>query len=238
MEDRNYEQTESTGPTGPRWNLCSSALTQVSSNSNAQAEQKKNKPAPLQDLRVFLEKEGLLKRDEDITAKSVHAALKLMYLKHSSKLSRDMQRIILSITACVSMLAVNKGQEHNQMVETLAQRLSSKIETLMNREMEKISGLIEMSLANQSEMQNMSKKLDDLAGALHKALKAVNTNLNMVVNTLDKLTTTMSSYKDTLLKDSNGSSSSGPKGHQRPLQRIKASPSRRVQQRHHELEPG
>ncbi|KAH8983324.1 hypothetical protein EDB86DRAFT_3085439 [Lactarius hatsudake] len=198
MEVRNCEQTENTGP-GPKRNLRSSASAHVTSNSNAQAEQKKTKSAPLQELRALLEKEGLLKKDEDITAKSIHAALKLMYVKYNSKLSPDMQKIILSITACISMLAADKGQEHNQTVETLAQRISDKLETSVNREMGKISNLIETSLANQSEMQSTSKKLDESAGALHKAIEVVNSNLNTVVNTLDKLTTTVSLYKEVLL---------------------------------------
>ncbi|KAH9027790.1 hypothetical protein EDB85DRAFT_1972870 [Lactarius pseudohatsudake] len=193
MEARNPEQTESAGPTGQKRNLRSSALTQASSSSNAQGEQKRTKSTSLQEPRILLEKEGLLKKDEDITAKSVHAALKLMFVKYNSKLSPDMQRIILSLTACVATLAADKGQEHSQTVETLAQRLSDKLENSVNKGIEKLSSLIETSLANQSEMQSTSKKLDESAGALHKALEVVNINLNAVANTSDKLTNTVSS---------------------------------------------
>ena len=62
-----------------------------------------------------------------------------------------------------------------------------------------MSNAIESSLANQRELQKLSKKIEDLAAAIHKALEEVDKNLVVVSDSSNKLTNTMSSYKDALL---------------------------------------
>jgi hypothetical protein len=76
---------------------------------------------------------------------------------------------------------------------------NTKADLALEKGLEKLSTLMDVSLANQREIQNTTKKLGETADMIHKASIDVSKNVAEVTDTSSKLTNTVSTYKEMLL---------------------------------------
>ena len=96
-------------------------------------------------------------------------------------------------------LALQKEQNKGEEVERLAKQISTQIESTVEKGLQKLSNLIDVSLANHTDIQNSTKKLGEAAEVISKATDDISKNLAVVSDTSSKLTNMVSSYKDMLL---------------------------------------
>jgi hypothetical protein len=73
------------------------------------------------------------------------------------------------------------------------------VEEAIDRGITKLSKVIESSLTSHKELQDSSKRMEESAAAIHKVLEQVDKNLAVVSDSSNKLTNTVSSYKEALL---------------------------------------
>ena len=140
-----------------------------------------------------------MKRDEPVTAMSVHEAFKKIFEKVKSKCQPDAHTTVISFMMVLGELVVQKEQNKGGEAERLAKQISMQIESIVDKGLQKLSNLIDVSLANHTDIQSSTKKLEEAAVAISKATEDVSKNLAEASDTSSKLTNTVSSYKDMLL---------------------------------------
>jgi hypothetical protein len=201
MDDKKLVQAERViPPSGTRRTLRSATATQASSKDIAAPEQKKSQQkAMLAAQRALLDKEGFLKTEEDLTATSLYTAYKLIFDRYLAKTPSDTQKVMLAFKAALAMYAAEKNSESETVAETCAKRISDKVDEALDRGITKLSNAIESTLTAQREIQSASLRVEETATAIHKALEDVGKNLTTISDTSNKLTNTVSSYKEILL---------------------------------------
>lgn len=155
-----------------------------------------------------MDKEGILKAEDRITAESLYTALKVIHEKYNSKLAPEVlvQKIMIAFHAALGVLAAEKNAEQDPGMVECAKIISDKVEEAIDKGLSKLSTAVESALANQKDMQASPKRIEEStaaihvsATAIHKTLEEVDKNLVVVTDTSNKLTSTMNSYKDVLL---------------------------------------
>jgi hypothetical protein len=201
MDDKKLAQAERViPPSGTRQTLHSATATQGSSKDIAAPEQKKSQQkAMLAAQRALLDKEGFLKTEEDLTATSLYTAYKLIFDRYLAKTPSDTQKVMLAFKAALAMYAAEKISESETVAETCAKRISDKVDEALDRGITKLSNAIESTLTAQREIQSALLRVEETATAIHKALEDVGKNLTTISDTSNKLTNTVSSYKEILL---------------------------------------
>ena len=213
MEDKKPAKAERIPPLPPqpptKRNLRSASAAQATASRSAPTEQNKTdnlKKSLMATPRALPDKEGILKAEDRITAESLFMALKVIKEKYSSKMPTDVQKIMIAFLASLGVLAVEKNAERDPSMEECAKIISAKVEEAIGKGIAKLSTAMESMLANQKDMQATSKRIEESttaihesAMAIHKMLKEVDKNLVVVTDTSNKLTCTMSSYKDVLM---------------------------------------
>lgn len=149
--------------------------------------------------RALLDKEGIHKVEDCITAESLFSAHKSIYERYYARLPSDTQKIMVAFHASLGVLVAEQNAEQDLGMAECAKLISTKVEEAIDKGLAKISNTVESSLTNQKDMQASSKKIEESAAAIQKSLEEVDKNLIAVSDTSNKLTDTMSSYKDTLL---------------------------------------
>ena len=96
-------------------------------------------------------------------------------------------------------LATEKELSRGGEAEKIAKQVSTHIDSAVEKGIQKLSNLVNVSLANQKDLQNTAKKLGEVAEVIHKTTEEVSKNLAEASDTSNKLTTTMGSYKDMLM---------------------------------------
>ena len=175
------------------------APTVPTEDSALNAQKQLNKKALLAQTRALMDKQGFLKQEERITVSSLYEAFKLMHNRYNPKIPTEAQRSLLAFKVLLGVLVVEQNEAQDQGMVECAAIISTKVEEAIDKGLAKMSNAIESSLANQRELQKSSKKIEDSAAAIHKALEEVDKNLVVVSDSSNKLTNTMSSYKDALL---------------------------------------
>ena len=196
MEGRQHTQAERlNSAAGARKNLRPSTVVQ------AQGYEDRNQRADaiLKAPRILLEKEGVLKQDEKVTDMSIYKAYQLLCEKIRPKIQPDLSKLLVAFLIPLGELALNSELEKSKKVEEAPKTLSGKMDETLEKGLEKLSTLVEASLANQKELQNTSKKLEEAAEDIHKSTQDVNRNLAAASDTSSKLTNTVSTYKEMLL---------------------------------------
>ena len=150
-------------------------------------------------MRAMLDKEGLLKQEECITVGSLYDTFKLIHDRYNAKIPSDVQKTMLTFKVLLGMLTAQQQQEQDIGMTECAVLISKKVEEAIGKGLAKLSGIMESTLANQKDMQNSLKHIEGAAQAIHKALEEVDKNLAVVSDSSNKLTNTVSSYKDALL---------------------------------------
>ena len=154
-----------------------------------------------QATRAHLDKGGYLKKDEPVTAMSVHETFKKIFEKIKTKCQPDVHTTLIAFMMLLTEMAgereLNKGGEAERMVK----QISAQVDNAVEKGLQKPSNLIDVSLANQKDIQNSAQKLGEVAEAIHKATEDVSKNLAEASDTSNKLTTTVGSYKDMLLAE-------------------------------------
>ena len=204
MEGKNLAQADrSTQPANTKRALRPSTVAQASSaNSKNTNAVKPDINVLSQATRTHLEKEGLLKRDDPVTAKSAYEAFKKIYEKVKTKCQPDVQTTLISFMMVLGELAVQKDQgKGEEEAERLAKQVSTQIDSAVEKGLQKLSSLIDVSLANHMDIQNSTKKLGEAAEVISKASEEVSKKLAEASDTSNKLTSTVSSYKDMLLAE-------------------------------------
>ena len=126
MEGKNLAQADrSTQPVNPKRALRSTTAAQVPTAS------RKNSNAAKPDIKVLsqatrthLEKEGLLKRDEPVTAMSVYEVFKKIFEKVKSKCQPEAHTTLISFMMILGELVVQKDQSKGGEAEKLAKQIS------------------------------------------------------------------------------------------------------------------
>ena len=165
----------------------------------ASEQKKQNRKSILATPRALLDKEGFLKQDERIMVDSLYDAFKLMHDRYKTKMSANTNNAMIAFKLVLGVLAVDQRNEDSGMKEC-ADIISAKVEKAIDRGLAKLSNALESSSANQKDMQNTSKRIEESAAAIQKAVEEVDKNLMVVSDSSNKLTNTMSSYKDALMK--------------------------------------
>ena len=173
--------------------------TAPAEDSALNAQKQLNKKALLAQTRALMDKQGFLKQEERITISSLYEAFKLMHDRYNPKISTKVQRSLLTFKVLLGVLVVEQNEAQDPGMVECAVIISTKVEEAIDKGLAKMSNAIESLLANQKELQKSSKKIEDLAAAIHKALEEVDKNLVVISDSSNKLTNTMSSYKDALL---------------------------------------
>ena len=201
MEGRNVAQADrSAQPTNAKRALRSTTAAQASTVSTKSTNATKLDIKVLsQATRTHLEKEGFLKGDEPVTAMSVYEAFKKIFERVKSKCQPDAHTTLISFMMVLGELALQKEQNKGEEAERLAKQISMQIESTVEKGLQKLSNLIDVSLANHTDIQNSTKKLGEAAEVISKATEDVSKNLAVASDTSSKLTHTVSSYKDMLL---------------------------------------
>lgn len=213
MEGKKPAKAERVPPLSPqppaKRNLRSASATQNSASGAAPNEQNKTnnlKKSLMAAPRALLDKEGILKAEDRITAESLFTAFKVMHEKYRSKVPPEVQKVMIAFLASLGVLAAEKNAELDSGMEDCAKIISAKVEEAIDKGLAKISNAMESSLANQKDMKATTKRIEESTAviqksttAIHKTLEEVDKNLVEVTDTSNKLTSTMSSYKDVLL---------------------------------------
>ena len=185
MEGRQNTQAE-------RLNLAAGARKNLRPSTVAQAQgyedRKQRADAILKALRILLDKEGVLKQDENITATSIHKAYQTLCEKIRPKMQPDVSKLMVAFLILLRELALNSKLEKNADVEGVAKKLSIKVDRALEKGLEKLSTLVEASLANQRELQSTSKRLEETAEDICKLSQEVSRNLTVALDTSSKLT--------------------------------------------------
>ena len=180
---------------GTRKNLRPSTVAQA----QGYEDRKQRADAILKAPRIMLDKEGILKQDEKITAMSIHKAYQSLCEKIRPKMQPDISKLLVAFLIPLGELALNSELEKSKSGEGATKALSGKTEGALEKELEKLSALVEASLANQRELQCTSKKLEETAEDIRRSAQDVNRNLTVASDTSNKLTNTVSTYKEMLL---------------------------------------
>ena len=199
MDDKKSAKAERTtqAPTHAKRALrsASAAVTETV----ASKQKKQNGKSILAAPRALLEKEGFLKQDELIMVDTLFDAFKLMHDRFKTKLSPKTNNAMIAFKMMLGVLAVDQRNEDTGMKEC-ADIISAKVEKVIDRGLAKLSTALESSSANQKDMQSTSKRIEESAAAIQKAVEEVDKNLAVMSDSSNKLTNTMSSYKDALMK--------------------------------------
>ena len=115
------------------------------------------------------------------------------------KLPSEAQKTMLAFKVLLGVLVVEQKEERDPSMEECAAIISTKVEEAINKGLAKLSSVIESSLADQKELQNSSKRIEESTAAINKAMEEVDKTLAAISDSSSKLTNTMSSYKDVLL---------------------------------------
>jgi hypothetical protein len=106
---------------------------------------------------------------------------------------------MLAFKAFLGVVAAEQNAEKTPDAEGNAKRISDKMEEAIDRGIMKLSKVIESSLTGHKELQDSSKRMEESAAAIHKVLEQVDKNLAVISDSSNKLTNTVSSYKEVLL---------------------------------------
>lgn len=201
MEGKSTAQAErSAQPTNPKRALRSSTAAQAPTVNNGNSSTGKADISVLtQATRAHLDKGGFLKKDEPVTATSAHEAFKKIFEKIKAKCQPDVHTILISFMMLLGELATEKELSRGGEAEKIAKQVSTHIDSAVEKGIQKLSNLVDVSLANQKDLQNTAKKLGEVAEVIHKTTEEVSKNLAEASDTSNKLTTTMGSYKDMLM---------------------------------------
>ena len=202
MEGKNLAQADrSTQPANTKRALRPSTVAQASSASSRTSNATKPDIKELsQATRTHLEKEGILKRDDPVTAMSAYEAFKKIFEKVKTKCQPEVQMTLISFMMVLGELAAQKDQNKGGgEAEKIAKQISTQIDSAVEKGLQKLSSLIDISLANHADIQNSTTKLGEVAETISKASEDVSKNLAEASDTSNKLTNTVSSYRDMLL---------------------------------------
>ena len=195
MDDKKSAKAERAAQAPKRALRSASATVAVT----AASEQKQHDKIALRTApRALLQKEGFLKADQHITVDSLYDAFKLIHERYKAKLQPEISNTLVAFMMTLGVLSVDQRKEDSGMKEC-ANIISAKVEEAIDRGLAKLSNTVESSLANQKELQIASKRIEDSAAAIHKTLEEVDKNLAVVSDSSNKLTNTVSSYKDALM---------------------------------------
>jgi hypothetical protein len=106
---------------------------------------------------------------------------------------------MLAFKAFLGVFTAEQNAEKTPDAEGNARRISDKVEEAIDRGITKLSKVIESSLTSHKGLQDSSKRMEESTAAIHKALEQVDKNLAVVSDSSNKLTNTVSSYKEVLL---------------------------------------
>ena len=199
MDDKKSAKAERTTQAPPPAKRALRSASAAVTETVAPEQKKQNRKSILATPRALLDKEGFLKQDERITVDSLYDAFKLMHDRYKTKLPADTNNAMIAFKLVLGVLAVDQRNEDSGMKEC-ADIISAKVEKAIDRGLAKLSNALESSSANQKDMQNTSKRIEESAAAIQKAIEEVDKNLMVVSDSSNKLTNTMSSYKDALMK--------------------------------------
>ena len=201
MEGRNIAQADSSSqPTNAKRALRSATAAQASTVSNGSSNAGKADIGMLtQATRAHLDKGGFLKKDEPVTATSAHEAFKKIFEKIKTKCQPEAHTTLIAFMMLLAELAAEKEHSRGGETERLAKQISTHIDSAIEKGLQKLSSLVDVSLANQKDIQNSTKRMGEAAEVIHKATEDVSKNLVEASDTSNKLTSTMGSYKEMLL---------------------------------------
>ena len=187
-------------PPAAKRNLRSATTAQTANTDIALTGQEKLSKASFMAVpRALFEKEGFLKAEEQITAESLYNVFKLICEKHNNKMPSEIHKTMTAFRILLGIHAAEKNAEKPPNAEESAKKISEKVEEAIDRGITKLSKVIESSLTEHKNIQDSSKRMEESAAAIHKALEQVDKNLAVVSDSSNKLTNTVSSYKEVLL---------------------------------------
>ena len=111
--------------------------------------------------RALLDKEGIHKVEDCITAESLFSAHKLIYERYYARLPSDTQKIMVAFHASLGVLVAEQNAEQDLGMAECAKLISAKVEEAIDKGLAKISNTVESSLTNQKDMQASSKKIEE-----------------------------------------------------------------------------
>ena len=144
------------------------AVPTVDSAPNAQKQP--NKKSMLAQTRALLDKGGFLKQEERITVSSLFEAFKLIDDRYNLKLPSEAQKTMLAFKVLLGVLVVEQKEERNLGMEECAVIISTNVEEAIDKGLAKLSSVVKSSLANQKELQNSSKRIEESAAAINKVV--------------------------------------------------------------------
>ena len=149
--------------------------------------------------RETLDKEGILKKEERITVSTLLDAFKLIQERYNAKMPSDAQKVMTAFKVAMGVLVIEQKADQNPNMTECASIISAKMEEALDKGLSKLSSAMEISLANQKEMQSATKRIEESTTAIQKTIEDVDKNLTAISDSSNKLTDTVSSYKDALL---------------------------------------
>ena len=156
MEGRQNAQAEHPNlAAGARKNLRPSTVAQAQGYNDRKQRADTILKAPC----ILLDKEGVLKQDQKITAMSIHNVYQTLCEKIRPKMQPDVSKLMVAFLIPLRELALNSELEKSADVEGVAKKLGVKVDGALEKGLEKLSTLDKASLANQRELQSTSKKL-------------------------------------------------------------------------------
>ncbi len=182
-----------------------SRVTRSSSKPAAPAPSKENGPnlgqkkikfVAGEEARGVLTKVNCLLADEQVTQGTLYKIYKRILVRYDETIPPDLR---IPMQAFAVILHECEGA-HNRVMETLTQKIEEKMERALDKSMEKISTVVESALANQKELQTTTETLAGTTQTLQKLTADMTISVREATANSDQLSTTITSYKDALLK--------------------------------------
>ncbi|KAF8256929.1 hypothetical protein EI94DRAFT_1709914 [Lactarius quietus] len=208
MSARGTSQTGSSGrpPPGPTTGRITRSRTKTpvaapSEERSVSPNLKKGKTTLAgEQAQLMLAEEKCIRADKTATPATLLKVLKRILEKYDSIIADDLH---LSLQAFALLLQESADTEltTNMVINAVLDKVEEKIEMAMEKSMIKMSSMVERILANQKDIQSSSSTLSETAKTLKKLSLDMGNNVKAVMETLDQLTNTVSSYKEVLLKE-------------------------------------
>ena len=145
MEGRQNAQAECpNSAAGVKKNLRLSTVAQAQGHE----DRRQGADAILKAPHILLDKEGVLKQEEKITAMSMYKAYQLLCEKIRPKMPPDISKLLVSFLVPLGELALNSELEKGADVGGATKQPSVDLEGTLEKGLEKLSNLFEALLAN------------------------------------------------------------------------------------------
>lgn len=200
MDDKKSAKVERTIPQPPAKRvLCSTSVAVAPKVTEPPTQKNPPKKSILVATRELLDKEGFMKLDERITVGTLFNTFKLIDKRYHAKMPSEAQKAMMAFKMALGVLVMEQKAEQDPNMVECATLISAKVEEAIDKRMAKLSSDMEASLANQKDLQSSTKRIEESTAAIHKTIEDVDTNLAAILDSSNKLTHTVSSYKDALM---------------------------------------